>query len=170
MEATIAPEDYLLPESGEIPNNWHLPLLIYRKVLGVPAQKLASSFEKLFSRNGWLPAWRYGIYNFVHYHSTAHEVIGVFQGRAKVRFGHTEGLETWLEAGDVVVIPAGVSHECLEHSEDFQGVGAYPEGQEPDMMKGLRVERPAADERIDKVPLPQADPILGREGPLMHLW
>ena len=171
MEQAISdPEDYLLADTREVPNNWRLPLLIYRKVLAVPAQKLAVKFESLFSRHGWLPAWRYGIYNFVHYHSTAHEVIGVFQGRAKVRFGHTKGLETWLEAGDVVVIPAGVSHQCLEHSDDFQGVGAYPKGQEPDMMKGLSQERPAADQRIEKVPLPNSDPVMGKNGPLMRLW
>lgn len=170
MEATVQLEDYLLSDTREVPNNWLLPLLIYRHAAKVPAQKLAAKFEKLFSSHGWRPAWRYGIYDFVHYHSTAHEVIGVFQGRAKVLFGHTEGLETWLEAGDVVVIPAGVSHQCLEHSADFQGVGAYPAGQEPDMMKGLGMERPAADQRIDKVPLPEADPVMGKDGPLMHLW
>ncbi len=170
METLIAPQDYYLSDTGEIPNNLTLPLLIYRKFFEASAPQLAERFEDLFSSNGWLPAWRYGIYDFVHYHSTAHEVIGVFQGRARVRFGHAEGLDTWLEAGDVVVIPAGVSHECLEQTDDFQGVGAYPEGQEPDIMKGSRSERPAADMRIDQVPLPQADPVLGRDGPLTHLW
>lgn len=36
--------------------------------------------EKVFNVNGWGDAWRNGIYDFVHYHSMTHEVLGVAQG------------------------------------------------------------------------------------------
>lgn len=160
-------EDFLLGDAVSIPNNPRLPLLVYRSA-GTPDPHLAAHFEKLFSKNGWEPAWRHTIYDYAHYHSTAHEVIGIYRGRAEVLFGHTNGVRLRVEAGDVVLIPAGVGHQRLEGSRDFHGVGAYPKGQEPDLMKpGIR-ERPAADERIEKVPMPKSDPVLG--GPLAPHW
>lgn len=170
---TILPmqvEDFFLSDAGDVPNNGLLPLLVYRKAREGEPEALAAEFEEVFARNGWEPAWRYGIYDFPHYHSTAHEVIGVYRGTARVRFGHTEGVTIFLSPGDVIVIPAGVSHECLESSQDFHAVGAYPEGQEPDMMRGNSGERPEADQRIEEVSLPAADPVQGVEGPLMELW
>jgi len=163
-------EDFYLRETGEFPNNAFLPLLVYRQAFSGPPEALAKELENVFARNGWEPAWRYGIYNFPHYHSTAHEAIGVYRGSARVCFGHTGGKELTVTAGDVVVIPAGVAHECLESSADFHAVGAYPEGQEPDIMKGRPDERPAADERIERVPLPGSDPVHGGGGPLTKLW
>jgi uncharacterized protein YjlB len=38
------------------------------------------------------------------------------------------------------------------------------------MNTGRPDERPAADERIARVPLPAADPVFGKTGPLMALW
>ena len=79
-------------------------------------------------------------------------------------------LDDELKPGDVVIIPAGVAHKCLEHDKDFTVIGAYPAGQNYDMMKGRKDERPAADERIRSVPLPEADPVFGADGPLMRHW
>jgi uncharacterized protein YjlB len=38
------------------------------------------------------------------------------------------------------------------------------------MMYGKPGERPKADEAIRNVPLPAADPVYGKNGPLMQLW
>jgi uncharacterized protein YjlB len=161
-------EDFYFSGTPEIPNNLLLPLVVYRQA--VSGGDLAAEFEKIFARNHWPPAWRYGIYPFAHYHSTAHEAIGVYRGRARVHFGHTAGITLDLQAGDAVVIPAGTGHQCLEASPDFHAVGAYPEGQTPDLLRADAREAPAARERIDQVPLPDCDPIAGRNGPLAHLW
>lgn len=161
-------EDYYLGESEEIPNNLLLPLLVYRKIL--PPADLARAFEKTFANNGWRPAWRDGIYPFAHYHSNAHEVIGIFCGSATVLFGHTGGIEINLGPGDAIVLPAGTGHQCLFSSADFQAVGAYPEGSRPDLMRADAAEKPAAKVRIDLVPLPKLDPIFGAKGPVMDLW
>ena len=99
-------EDYFFGETNEIPNNPLLPLIIYRAVIK-NFENLATQFEKIFYVNHWKPTWRFGIYDFPHYHSNAHEVIGVYRGRAKVLLGHRRCLSTWLKPGDVVVIPAG---------------------------------------------------------------
>ncbi len=96
----------------------------------------------------------------------------VFAGRATVQFGGERGITKEVSAGDLIVIPAGVAHKCLQSSADFGVVGCYPEGQEPDMMHGAPGERPAADHCISTLALPQTDPLQGhgRAGPLATLW
>ena len=71
------------------------------------------------------------------------------------------GNSAHVEAGDVIVIPAGVGHQNLGASPDFHVVGGYPVGQQPDLLRGNPGERPAADDRIATVPLPSKDPIRG---------
>ena len=106
----------------------------------------------------------------LHYHSSAHEVLGVFSGSARVQFGGETGIVLEVRAGDVVVIPAGVSHRNLGASRNFGVVGAYPNGQSWDMQYGKPGERPAADQRIARVPIPATDPVCGVDGPVCALW
>ena len=40
---------------------------------------------------GWLGAWVDGIYAFHHFHSTAHEVLGIVAGSASVILGGPKG-------------------------------------------------------------------------------
>jgi uncharacterized protein YjlB len=158
---------HLIKDDGQFPNNALLPLLIYQKAISDTDHQL---IEELFESNRWINSWRDGIYDYHHYHSTAHEVLGVIRGTARVQFGGPSGVTVPIESGDVVIIPAGVSHMCLECEDSFQVVGAYPEGQEYDIMKGNKDERPRADENIRKVPLPQSDPVYGSDGPLLKNW
>lgn len=159
-------QTHLFKDSGEIPNNPTLPLLIYPQA----APHDAEAVETMLERNGWRPAWRYSVYPFPHYHSTAHEVLGIYRGSARLRLGHTAGRIFEVRAGDVVVIPAGVGHENIEASDDFHVVGGYPSGQRADLLRGEPGERPAADARIARVSLPAIDPVHGRNGPLTELW
>jgi uncharacterized protein YjlB len=165
-QAMQQPETHLFQDSGEIPNNPVLPLLVYRGA----GSSDPEAVEAMFERHGWPPAFRYTVYSYPHYHSTAHEVLGVYRGTAKIRLGHTAGEVFEVKAGDVIVIPAGVGHENLGASPDFHVVGAYPSGQDADMMRGNPGERPDADARIARVPLPQSDPVFGKEGPLTRIW
>jgi uncharacterized protein YjlB len=126
--------------------------------------------EELFHSNGWGGSWRNGVFAFHHYHSTAHEVLGVYSGSASVQLGGDEGIECEVRAGDVVVIPAGVAHKKLRSTGDFRVVGAYPAGQSPDMCYGKTEERPAADANISSVSKPVKDPVFGESGPLLKLW
>src|ERR1700742_335648 len=100
---TTEPLTFTFADDGVIPNS-RLPLLIYRAA--VPADPAA--IEDLFARNHWPPAWRNGVHPFHHFHSTAHEALGVARGEARVLFGGPSGQVLTVQAGDVVVIPAGV--------------------------------------------------------------
>lgn len=161
---------HLLADNGVFPNNASCPLLVYPQALDLSGSDPAAQFEALFTQNHWPAAWRNGVYAFHHYHSTAHEVLGIFSGSARVQFGGENGVVLEVRAGDVVVIPAGVSHKNLGASRDFGVVGAYPKGQNWDMQYGKPGERPAADERIAQVAMPTSDPVFGADGPMEAHW
>lgn len=156
-------------DDGTFPNS-RLTLLIYPAAIA-PADATPEAMEALFAANGWPPAWRYTVYPFHHYHSNAHEVLGIAAGHARLKLGGPEGREFEVTAGDVIVIPAGVVHQQLSKSGDFLVVGGYPAGNESrDLMRGRDGERPAADQRIAAVPLPETDPVGGAKGPLITHW
>jgi uncharacterized protein YjlB len=159
-----------LADDGTFPNNERLELLVYQGALGLPGQEPAAAVEDLFAAYGWGGSWRNGVYGYQHYHSTAHEVLGVYAGSARVQLGGPDGPAFDVARGDVIVVPAGVAHKNLGASSDFGVVGAYPRGQHPDMNYGKEGERPAADERIARVALPEADPVYGKQGPLVAHW
>ncbi len=166
---TVRPQAHLLGDDGIFPNN-ELPILFYKNAIPLPEPDPASAFEQRFAGNGWSGSWRNGIFPYHHYHSTGHEVLGIYSGTARVRLGGDDGIEQTLHPGDVVVIPAGVAHKNLESSSDFGVVGAYPGGQWPDMNYGKPGERPEADRNIESVPLPEKDPVSGKNGPLIVHW
>ncbi|MBV8888467.1 MAG: cupin domain-containing protein [Alphaproteobacteria bacterium] len=168
-EPTPAIEAHLFADDGVVPNNPALPLLLYRGALSAMGDA-AAACEQVFARNGWTGAWRNGIFAHHHYHSTAHEVLGIVRGSARVRLGGESGASLELSAGDVVVIPAGVAHKREAASPDLLVVGAYPRGQNPDLCRAGAGERAAALPAIAAVPLPAADPVAGSAGPLMQRW
>jgi uncharacterized protein YjlB len=161
---------FRLEDDGTFPNNARLPLIILANAFSPTEADLAATIEACFEHHGWPPAWRNGLFGYHHYHSSAHEALGVYAGWVNAQFGGPQGVKATARAGDVIVIPAGVAHKNLDQSNDFMVVGAYPRGQRWDMNTGRKGERPRADARIRKVPLPNADPVLGRKGAVTHLW
>ncbi len=162
-------ERHFFKDDGLVPNNPSLPLVVYRGVLETgPAA--AAACAALFARNGWVGGWRGGIYAHHHYHGTAHEVLGIAAGSARVRLGGDGGKTVAVLAGDVVVIPAGVAHKCEGASPDLVVVGAYPRGQSPDMRTPGARDRERALGDIEQVALPGGDPVCGRTGPLFEHW
>jgi uncharacterized protein YjlB len=155
-------------DDGSIPNS-ELPVLIYHGVEEVA--DAAAACEALFEGNRWWRFWRDGIYSFHHFHSTAHEALGVVAGRAEVVLGGpVNGGRFELEAGDVAILPAGTGH-CNEGSSgDFLVVGAYPAGQDWDLRRGDPAEHDEVVSNIKRVPVPEADPVHGAGGPLLDLW
>jgi len=165
----VEPQQLVFKDDGSIPNNT-LPLLLYREAFAPDTKDLASVMEQCFAENDWTGSWRAGVYPFLHYHSTSHEVLGVFSGSATLRLGGAQGTTVEVRLGDVIVIPAGVGHQNLGSSADFSVVGAYPGGRQWDLLRGLRGERPQADRNIAAVPLPDNDPVYGSNGPLKRIW
>jgi uncharacterized protein YjlB len=129
----------------------------------------AAVFEDLFEANGWSDSWRDGIYNYAHYHSGIHEVLGIARGTGRVQFGGPKGRTLILKAGDVAILPAGTGHQCLKASGDFLVVGAYPPTGTFDICTTPE-DRKKALVTIPKVAHPRKDPVYGAKGPLMRTW
>lgn len=155
-------------DDGTFPNS-RLPLLLYPEAVA-PGAASPEAMEALFSAGGWPPAWRASVFTYHHYHSTAHEALGVARGWARLMLGGPKGREFDVRPGDVIVVPAGVAHRRLDSGDGFLVVGCYPPGQDWDLLRGESGDRPGADERIARVPLPKSDPVAGRTGPLVMHW
>jgi len=160
----------VLEDDGTFPNNPNLPLLVYKGALNPDGTDPASMVENIFGTYQWTGSWRNGIYGFHHYHSTAHEVLGIYGGSVRTQLGGPGGITVEAGKGDVIIIPAGVAHKNLGSSRDFRCVGAYAGGRSWDMNYGKPEERPAADHNIAQVPFPEMDPVYGPEGPLLRQW
>ena len=158
----------LFKDDGRIPNSKY-PLILYKNTFSERGSKGAAWLEGTFRRNNWTNSWRNGIYSFHHYHSTSHEVLGVYSGNAIVQLGGESGERVKIEAGDVIIIPAGVGHKNLG-GEGLGVVGAYPDGRSWDLMKGKPDERPQADKNIAALPIPKSDPILGKQDGIPKVW
>ena len=158
---------HLLEDDGMIPNNADLPLIVYS---GILIGESAEAVQQRIRSNDWQGTWINGVYSYHHFHSTAHEVLGCFQGSAIVQFGGASGPKVSIGAGDGVVIPAGVGHKRISASSDFRVVGGYPPGQVVDMCDGCEASRDHVLDRIQNLPKPETDPFFGKEGPLINLW
>ncbi len=160
-------ETHTFEDDGGIPNS-PLPVLVYHDALEADAD--AAAYEDLFAGHGWLGAWRDGIFPFHHFHSTAHEVLGIVAGRANVMLGGPEGRTFEVGPGDVVVLPAGTGHRNLGASADLLVVGAYPNAMRWDLRRGDPAEHDEVLANIGRVPLPDQDPVGGADGALVELW
>jgi uncharacterized protein YjlB len=162
--------EFRFDDDGLVPNHPSWPLVIYRGAVKLPeGLDPAAVMEVLFEANGWGDSWRNGIYDYVHYHSRIHEVLGVARGTAKVGFGGKKGRTLSLEAGDVAVLPAGTGHQCLSASDDFLVVGAYPPFEVYDECT-TKDQHDDALATIPKVGRPRKDPAYGSRGPLLKSW
>ncbi len=151
-----------------VPNNPRLPALIYQGAFDSPGCDLATLMERRFQDNGWPPQWRDGIYDFDHYHTQGHEVLGIAAGSAKLMLGGDGWREINAQAGDVLVLPAGTGHRRIVQSDDFLVIGAYPPGQVGDIVREQAT--PAILQRITLLGFPPRDPVLGEDGPMLRLW
>ncbi|KAK4539367.1 hypothetical protein LTR36_010997 [Oleoguttula mirabilis] len=203
-------KSYTLPPTALIPNSPY-PLLHYPGLLAQKTDCNAAKVYDLFTSNGWEPQWiyRYGATQTSHYHSQAHECMAVLTGAATIRFGVADtsddleasthgsshedgGVELQARAGDVFVIPAGVSHKTHETSPSaefklltpgdghyiagddvratlagleltgFTMVGAYPKGSAWDSCSGGEHAGEKEKGKVWAVAKPENDPVVGR--------
>ena len=209
--------EYQLAPTALIPNSPY-PLLHYPGLLAEKTDCEAGKVYETFASNGWQTQWifRYGPTQTSHYHSKAHECMAVLSGSATIRFGVADtdpdlevsthgsgkedgGVEVHAQAGDVFIIPAGVSHKTFDtvpagsfklltpgdghgvEADDarealsniqlsgFTMIGAYPRGSAWDFASGG--EHVQDFEKIWTVPKPDRDPVLGVDSKgLCGLW
>lgn len=158
-------EELLRPPSEFVPNHPDLPVLIYTNT----GQAWDSAFfQATFAENGWSGIWVNGVFDYHHYHTTAHEVLGVGWGEAKLQIGGPQAPVLSVKQGQCLLLPVGTGHKLIDRSDNFQVVGAYPTNSGVDIQRGA----PTAEmlSRIKNLPVPKSDPLLGPSGGLQELW
>ncbi|PQE29151.1 cupin domain-containing protein [Rutstroemia sp. NJR-2017a WRK4] len=167
--STLKVSRHQIPRHKFIPNTsiqGH-PLTIYHSC--IPNSTSPSDIESHLETIGVVaPSWRYTMFDRNHFHSTTHEVLCVFSGKATLCFGGETNpgrVETAVEEGDVIIIPAGVSHRLLKTlSGDFQMIGSYPNGRHWDMCHGFEEEGKRV-KNISGLGWFDQDPLYGHDGP-----
>jgi len=163
--------NHMKTEEHAFPGITDFPLLVHRGALKTQGDKAAEECLGLFARNGWSGGWTNGVHRYHHFHATTHEALGIVSGRVRVRFGGKGGPVVSAEAGDVVIVPAGVSHCNEGASDDLVVVGAYPGGHAPDMQRhGSDEITEPLRKRVTAVRAPETDPVFGKDGPLPRRW
>ena len=165
----LQPLTFDFVDDGLVPNS-KLPFLVYKRAVDVGNDHPEKTIEGLFGANGWGAMWRNGVYDYLHYHSTVHEALGVARGHARVQFGGDHGQALEISAGDVAILPAGTGHQLISASEDFCVVGAYPPGPAMQITRPSPQNHAKALKTIPEVKLPKTDPVRGEGGPLVRLW
>jgi uncharacterized protein YjlB len=158
-------KEVMLQPSGWVPNNQRFPVLIYRRAISEAAP---SDFAAAFAKNDWTNIWFNGVFDYQHYHSGAHEVLGIGCGTATLQIGGPGGMALRVSTGDCIVLPAGTGHKNCESSPDFTVVGAYPKGQTAD----IQTTAPTGTmiHKILSLPVPDTDPICGSTGGVVVSW
>jgi uncharacterized protein YjlB len=169
VSADVEPLTFIFADDGLVPNN-PLPFLVYKGAVDVANEHPEKTIEGLFGANGWGAMWRNGVFDYLHYHSTVHEALGVARGHARVQFGGDHGKALDISAGDVAILPAGTGHQLISASDDFCVVGAYPPGPQMQITRPTPENHAKALKTIPEVKLPKTDPVRGAVGPLVRLW
>lgn len=169
VKADAQPLTIVFEDDGLVPNN-RLPFLVYKATVDVGNGHPEKTIEGLFGANGWGAMWRNGIFDYLHYHSTVHEALGVSRGHARVQFGGERGKALKIAAGDVAILPAGTGHQLISASDDFCVVGAYPPGPPMEITRPTPENHAKALKTIPRVAIPRIDPVMGEDGPLVRLW
>jgi uncharacterized protein YjlB len=160
----LAPRDW-------VPNNRRFAVAVYRAAIPGTAfadGDLAAEFEALFEHNQWPPQWRDSLFDYHHFHSTAHEVLGVAAGSAEVIVGGPGARVVTLRAGDALLLPAGTGHCLQAFAGNLHVVGAYPPGQQWDIRRDALT--PGELAAMEALPFPPSDPVLGERGPVVEQW
>lgn len=160
-----------IPAHQLIPNTsiQQKPLIIYHGAFPSPTPAAAQIEAHIKAVGVCRPMWRYPMYSDDHFHTTAHEFLVIWRGRALLNFGGegcSGAVVVELGKGDAILIPAGVSHRLVQDIEGgFEMVGSYLiDSEHWDMCYG----HPGEEEHVANIkhlPWFTRDPIYGEGGP-----
>ncbi len=121
--------------------------------------------ECVFKAHDWgHQMWRNGVFDYLHYHATVLEVLGIARGRALVRFWRRSrrGIRN-PERRCGCAAGGGTGHQCLLGEQRFLVIGAYPPGADMQITRPTPENHRKALKTIPKVALPKSDPVYGAE-------
>ena len=181
------PETYTLAPTPHVPNSPY-PVLVYRAAIPAAARSVAA-VKALIEPHAWLHGGTWKAIRTIHFHSVTHECYAVLRGASVLLLGRGPldpersggsgdedtpfGVEVEVRAGDVVVVPAGVSHASLSDDGAYEYAGLYPKGSprwDNNWCKAGPEETAEKAKTARAVPVPECDPVFGEGGPLVKIW
>lgn len=151
-------EVYFFEDDGITPNSQY-PVIVMPQVC--KGEGLENIFPATFKKNSWGNNWLDIIQSRDHYHSSTHEVLGICKGEVHLKIGGQNGQLFHLEAGDAIIIPAGVGHFSIADSTGYLVAGGYADGNTWDMIYNEPEKYEAAKQRIRLLPKPILHPVSG---------
>src|SRR6185437_13231847 len=80
-----------------------LPVMLFRSVLPLRITNKLQKFRRAFRKSGWVGLWTDTVYDYTHFHSNAHEVLGIAKGSVKLLIGGVGRRRLRLKAGDMII-------------------------------------------------------------------
>ncbi|KAH8883206.1 hypothetical protein GQ53DRAFT_830900 [Thozetella sp. PMI_491] len=170
------PEHYFVGDTPYVPGS-ELPVVVYRGAL-----KHCQNEEEiriyLESNGGWVRGGAWNAWFKSHYHPNVHECYGVATGSSELSIGrgplddHSAEQLIRLNKGDVMIIPAGVSHCSSTATEDYRFIVFFPKEDPKWISVWCQTDEDTAEnkQRALQVPLPSTDPLEGPNGYLIREW
>ncbi|CAB9520595.1 Cupin domain [Seminavis robusta] len=110
-------------DDGTFPNNPDHPVMMAKDAFRGSDQEA----RHLLQQAAWTSPWKWGIFPYHHYHSTAWELLLCVQGQADILLGgDVTGTMVTIHKGDVMLIPPGVVHKQMREQGGFALLGSYP--------------------------------------------
>mmetsp|Transcript_26849 Transcript_26849/g.53618 ORF Transcript_26849/g.53618 Transcript_26849/m.53618 type:complete len:227 (-) Transcript_26849:62-742(-) len=146
---------------GTFPNNPDHPLLLFRGSSKFTGDE--KECRRTLRKAGWTAPWKWIVFPYHHYHSSAWELLLCVQGAAVLKLGGETGPEVKIGVGDIMLIPPGFVHKQLASSDGFSVLGSYPsvigKDVEVDELRGTATEEQL--ENILSCCAPEVEPITG---------
>ncbi|KAI1375620.1 hypothetical protein F4677DRAFT_421889 [Hypoxylon crocopeplum] len=173
----LQPELYYVGETPWVPGS-KLPVVVHRGAL-THCENEDAMKEALEANGGWKKGGAWNAWFKAHFHPNVHECYGVVQGTSELSLGRSpldppsKGMLLKVNRGDVVILPAGVSHCSSTASSDYRFVVLFPTG-EPRWIS-VWFDQPTEGtpdyrRRCQMVPLPSHDPLYGEGMGLVETW
>ncbi|VUC29944.1 unnamed protein product [Clonostachys rosea] len=126
----MSPELYTVGGTPYVPGS-HLPIIVYRRALSECENEDAMK-DALEANGGWKKGGAWNSFFRAHYHPNIHECYGVVSGSSELSLGRgplddpSKGILLKVSRGDVVILPAGISHCSSTASPDYRFVVMFP--------------------------------------------
>ncbi len=166
----IEPLTFVFADDGLVPNN-PLPFLVYKSAVDVANDHPEKTIEGLFGANGWGAMWRNGVFDLSAL--PCDRARGARrrprpcaravrrrprQGARNLRRRRCDPARRHRPS-----MPVGTA-------DDFCVVGAYPPGPPMQITRPTPENHAKALKTIPQVKVPETDPVMGADGPLVRLW
>uniref|UniRef100_A0A7S1BIQ6 Cupin type-2 domain-containing protein n=1 Tax=Corethron hystrix TaxID=216773 RepID=A0A7S1BIQ6_9STRA len=150
-----------MKSDGTFPNNPNHPLLIFRGTSNFTGKE--DEGRRALQKAGWTAPWKWIVFPYHHYHSSAWEILMCVRGSGLLQLGGEAGPEISVEVGDIILIPPGFVHKQLSSFGGFSILGSYPS------VKGKNVKideirGPATQTQLENIlrcESPKNEPVTG---------